>query len=56
MDRNRNAVDFIQRHGTTEGKRHKAWVLDQALRILMTQREYDRFRLADLDWDEGIAP
>lgn len=55
-----NAIDVIDRYGSTDGAHHKQWVLDQVLRELMSAEEYREFvdrrqRGAD-DWETGIAP
>lgn len=56
----KGAIHVITKWGggiwTVDGDHHKQWVLDQALRKLMTEREYERFRLESPDWREGIAP
>lgn len=65
------AVDLILEDSRVEGAHHVAWVFDQLLRTLMTERAYTALRrditahaLACHDdacehlhsWDEGIAP
>lgn len=50
------AIAVIARWGWIDGDHHKQWTLDQALRRLMTEREYERFCLEQPDWDKGIAP
>jgi hypothetical protein len=58
------ALDLIIRYGGIEGDHHKAWVLDQVVRIL-TGDEYEEFvfeacKGEDGDWtyswECGIAP
>lgn len=58
------ALDLLIRYGQTDGEHHKAWVIDQAVRIL-TGRSYARVIReccagedgpATYSWDEGIAP
>lgn len=54
------AVEVITEFGGIPGDHHKQWVLDQALRALMPDQEYDAWRAQrraeDCDWEEGIAP
>ena len=62
--REAEAVEMIVRYGGIDGSHHKAWVLDQVVRILAGDN-YDAI-VADArsgehgphtyDWDEGIAP
>ena len=59
------ALELLAEHGQTDGDHHKAWVIDQTVRILAGDR-YEHFiaeyRSEDGDgepiytWDEGIAP
>lgn len=59
------ALELLAEHGQTDGDHHKAWVIDQTVRILTGDR-YEHFiaeyRSEDGDgepiytWDEGIAP
>ncbi|MCP4649567.1 MAG: hypothetical protein GY853_05750 [PVC group bacterium] len=58
-------IDFIYMWGGIDGGHHKQWVLDQILRILMTEDIYKKWIAAFCDgeegpntysWDEGIAP
>jgi hypothetical protein len=58
------AIDMIVEYGGIDGAHHKAWVLDQVLRIL-TGKGYDELIKSvkdgedgpdTYDWDEGIAP
>ena len=60
-ERIRQALIMIINYGGTDGAHHKAWVLDQVVRIL-TQDNYENVvrNAGDgpetYDWDEGIAP
>lgn len=58
------AIDTIIQYGGIDGDHHKAWVLDQVVRIL-AEDEYDKIVSEAKDgedgpdtyeWDEGIAP
>ena len=54
------AARLLMRFGSIDGDHHKAWCIDQALRILLGESGYLRFRLErardGYGWDEGIAP
>lgn len=56
------AVDLIVSYSQIDGAHHKAWVLDQVLRCLVSEEDYDEIiNAVDEDgepygWDEGIAP
>ena len=53
----RELAEFILDH-TVDGDHHKAWVLDQLLRMLLAdeyQEIIDEFREV-YRWEEGIAP
>lgn len=60
------AREFIREWGQVDGSHHKAWVIDQVLRILLnTEEEYTAwvadYEKEDMDgdwyeWDAGIAP
>ena len=47
------ALDLALRYGQIDGDHHKAWVIDQVVRLLAAHEYED---LIDLDWDTGIAP
>lgn len=58
------ALDLIFRYGQIDGNHHKAWVIDQVVRIL-TGDEYEDWvanYVTDAvsgeiyEWDEGIPP
>lgn len=58
------AIDLIVRYGGIDGEHHKAWVLDQVVRVL-AQDEYDEIVRNACDgedgpntyeWDVGVAP
>lgn len=51
------AVNVLIRYGQIPGDHHKAWVIDQVLRLLLGDR-YEAAIGADHDhpWDGGIAP
>lgn len=53
-------IDLIIHYGGIEGDHHKAWVLDQILRILMNEQDYLNL-IKELEengywYDEGIPP
>lgn len=54
------AVNRIDQSGGIDGAHHKQWVLDQVLRILLSESDYKAFvaqRIADgYEWSEGIPP
>lgn len=56
-DRASLALSFIYRYGGFEGGHHKAWLVDQVLRILAGEH-YDALTIDEEydDWDTGIAP
>ena len=58
-DRIQLAVDLIVGYGGIDGDHHKAWVMDQVVRVLTGDR-YEQV-VAEAcaeggEWDEGIAP
>ena len=63
-DRIEQAIEIAMNWGGVDGSHHKAWVIDQMVRILAAD-SYDSV-VADArfgedgpttyDWDEGIAP
>lgn len=64
-DRINKALKIATEDGGIDGDHHKMWVIDQMVRALTTEDEYQRF-VADhnsgdegpkaYQWDEGIAP
>lgn len=59
------AIDIAVKYGGIAGDHHKAWVIDQMVRALLTPEGYkavvaEARRGQDgpetYDWDEGIAP
>ncbi len=56
----KEASDLIIRYSQIDGSHHKAWVLDQALRILQLDNYEKMIKDSDpndeYDWDTGIAP
>lgn len=58
------ALAIAMRSGGVDGAHHKAWVIDQMVRVLAPDyaawvREHNRPEGGDEDvyeWDEGIAP
>ena len=59
-DRIDEAVALVLKYGSIDGAHHKAWVLDQVLRTLLTERDYQEVirtrEDAGGEWDIGIAP
>jgi hypothetical protein len=49
-----SAVILLLRNGQTDGVHHKQWVIDQALRELLTDEAYEK--LTDENWEKGKAP
>lgn len=47
------ALDLAVRYGQVDGDHHKAWVIDQVVRLLAA---HDYESIIDMDWDIGIAP
>jgi len=47
------ALDLAVRYGQIDGDHHKAWVIDQVVRLLAADGYNE---LIDSDWDTGIAP
>jgi len=64
VERRDAAIDLAVRYGGIDGDHHKAWVIDQMVRILAGDEYADivadaRFGVdgpETYDWDEGIAP
>lgn len=63
-DKISEAIDLAVQYGGTDGSHHKAWVIDQMVRIL-AGNEYDLIVAGaktgedgpdTYEWDEGIAP
>ena len=63
-EKNNNVLGLIFEYGQTDGEHHKAWVIDQIVRI-MTENNYDKWVQhyeydeetdEDYFWDIGIAP
>lgn len=58
------ALDLIVRYGGIDGAHHKAWVLDQAVRILAADKYEQIVRDAKAgadgpntyEWEDGVAP
>jgi hypothetical protein len=58
------AIELAVRFGGIDGDHHKAWVIDQMIRILAREKYDDIVREAragedgpeTYDWDTGIAP
>lgn len=55
-DRVQRALNMLGTYGHTDGAHHKAWIVDQAARILAGDG-YDAWvQPHAASWDEGIAP
>ncbi len=59
------AIEMATEYGATDGAHHKMWVIDQMMRNLLTEQEYETeiacFEAGDdgkpwYEWDEGIPP
>lgn len=63
-DKEKAAVDLAVRYGGIYGDHHKAWVIDQMVRVLAGDKYADIVREAcdggegpqTYNWDCGIAP
>lgn len=55
QERIEKAFEVIAKYGNTDGEWHKQWIIDQVLRALCTDDEYDDF-VSQGRWDTGIAP
>ena len=63
-EKNNNVLGLIFEYGQTDGEHHKAWVIDQIVRIItendydkwVQHYEYDEETDEDYFWDVGIAP
>ena len=63
QDRIEKALEIAFRYGQIDGSHHKAWVIDQIVRTLLSDK-YEKF-ISDYEidedgnkytWDCGIAP
>ena len=61
----KGAIEMATEYGATDGAHHKMWVIDQMMRNLLTEQEYETeiacFEAGDdgkpwYEWDEGIPP
>lgn len=63
-EKNNNVLVLIFEYGQTDGEHHKAWVIDQIVRIITENNydkwvqhyEYDEETDENYFWDVGIAP
>ncbi len=63
-EKNNNVLGLIFEYGQTDGEHHKAWVIDQIVRIITENNydkwvqhyEYDEETDEDYFWYVGIAP
>lgn len=63
-EKNKEAMNLIIRYGGIDGGHHKAWVLDQVMRVLAGDQYDEIVRKAcegvdgpnTYSWDVGIAP
>lgn len=53
-DRISSAAALLLENGQTDGIHHKQWVIDQALRMLLSEEAYEK--LTDENWEKGLAP
>lgn len=54
-DRIDRAIILIAEYGDIDGAHHKQWLIDQVLRALLTDEEYEAISTGT-NWDQGIAP
>ena len=60
----RKAIELAVRYGQIDGAHHKAWVIDQIVRVLAGDEYPDVIKAHNdgddgpetYNWDEGIAP
>ena len=55
-----DAIEFILENGQVDGAHHKAWVIDQTLKIL-AGKDYEEYvseyeNEGEYSWRNGIAP
>ena len=51
------AIEFLLEWGEIEGDHHRAWVVDQVLRILVDDKmQYEYYVATRSGWEEGIPP
>ena len=55
------AINTLTDYGQCEGGHHKMWVINQALKDLLGEKQYKEFvdwytKDEEYEWDEGIAP
>ena len=63
-EKSKKILDFIYQYGQVDGSHHKAWVIDQIVRIItvddyeewVNKYEYDEETGEEYEWDTGIAP
>lgn len=63
-ERIQNALHYAWSYGQIDGGHHKMWVIDQMVRALLGEKEYEdwvkRYEMPDgedyWEWDTGIAP
>ena len=60
-NRVRDAIDTILMYGGIEGDHHKAWVIDQILKTILGEGEYEFVveqyeEDGEYEWNTGIAP
>jgi len=51
-----NALEIAVRYGSIDGAHHKAWVIDQMMRILAGDNYNELIKENGGEWDCGIAP
>ncbi len=61
VDRINAAVDLAWRYGGIDGTDHQKWLVDQMLRKMLRDDEYEEFvrryeSYGEYKWDIGIAP
>lgn len=59
-EKNALAVEIAVKFGGTDGAHHKDWVIDQMVRALLSEEEYEKLvsdiRDRGYDWEVGIPP
>ena len=47
---------LIDEYAYIDGEHHKRWLIDQILRTVLSEEEYETEYGSDVYWDSGIAP
>lgn len=54
------AAEIATKYGEYDGSHHKMWVITEMLKVLVGEKEFNRWKRAweekDYAWDEGVPP